>query len=254
VQWIFVILYLANCVVVLALYQCILQRIRRRNATSEPSTTAATAVWSWRIAAALTCLSKRIHSIFVLRLFNDAPAMFLLHISVYLFACRDAWFFGCVFFSLAVSIKMNVLLFAPGLLLLLLQSSRSLFGTAQRLAVCAGIQLVLGWPFLSTYPISYIKKAFEFDRVFFFKWTVNWKFLPEEIFVSKKWALLLLAGHLGTLAWLARKWWKASVEQRGLERTTRGTSTRCLCFIGWHLKRAKKGRRQMHCRGCSRVE
>jgi alpha-1,3-mannosyltransferase len=35
--------------------------------------------------------------------------------------------------------------------------------------------LVLGAPFLLTYPQSYIRKAFELDRVFFYKWTVNWK-------------------------------------------------------------------------------
>mmetsp|Transcript_36312 Transcript_36312/g.61903 ORF Transcript_36312/g.61903 Transcript_36312/m.61903 type:complete len:301 (+) Transcript_36312:1-903(+) len=167
----------------------------------------------------ITCLSKRIHSIFVLRLFNDAPAMILLHLSMYLFACCDAWAWGCAVFSLAVSIKMNVLLFAPGLLLLLLQKNQSILGTMQHLSICAGVQLVLGWPFLSTYPISYIKKAFEFDRVFFFKWTVNWKFLPEDLFISKSWALLLLLCHLGSLASLATKWWKASISQRGRSKT-----------------------------------
>eukprot|EP00567_Pseudictyota_dubia_P012719 CAMPEP_0197458078 /NCGR_PEP_ID=MMETSP1175-20131217/47671_1 /TAXON_ID=1003142 /ORGANISM="Triceratium dubium, Strain CCMP147" /LENGTH=78 /DNA_ID=CAMNT_0042992605 /DNA_START=27 /DNA_END=260 /DNA_ORIENTATION=+ len=72
-------------------------------------------VWFLRLAMVLLCLSKRIHSIFVLRLFNDCPAMLLLYVSVYLFALNK-WRTGCIFFSLAVSIKMNVLLFAPGLL------------------------------------------------------------------------------------------------------------------------------------------
>ena len=122
----------------------------------------------------VTCLSKRIHSIFVLRLFNDGPCMILCYISVLLFA-KSYWRFGCVFFSLAVSIKMNVLLFAPGLLLLLLQSSPGIWETITCLGICASIQLVLGAPFLLTHPVSYIRKAFEFDRVFFYKWTVNWK-------------------------------------------------------------------------------
>ena len=134
---------------------------------------------------------------------------------MYLFACCDAWTLGCVVFSLAVSIKMNVLLFAPGLFLLLLQKNQSLLGTIRHLSVCASVQLALGWPFLTTYPISYVKKAFEFDRVFFFMWTVNWKFLPEEMFVSKPWALVLLLCHLGTLALLAKKWWAASLSQKG---------------------------------------
>ena len=122
----------------------------------------------------LSCLSKRVHSIFILRLFNDAPAMFLLYVSIHLFT-MSRWRIGCVFFSLAVSIKMNVLLFAPGLLLLLLQSSKNWVGVFHCLGICAGIQIILGTPFLTTYPVSYIRKAFELDRVFTFKWTVNWK-------------------------------------------------------------------------------
>jgi alpha-1,3-mannosyltransferase len=212
IQWVFVVCYVFNCMVVLALYQKVLQRLRQQGMQSS---TSIAMVWCWRIGMGLTCLSKRIHSIFVLRLFNDAPSMILLHVSMYLFACCDAWTLGCVVFSLAVSIKMNVLLFAPGLLLLLLQKNQSLLGTIRHLSVCASVQLALGWPFLTTYPISYVKKAFEFDRVFFFMWTVNWKFLPEEMFVSKPWALVLLLCHLGTLALLAKKWWAASLSQKG---------------------------------------
>mmetsp|Transcript_17998 Transcript_17998/g.29475 ORF Transcript_17998/g.29475 Transcript_17998/m.29475 type:complete len:456 (+) Transcript_17998:333-1700(+) len=212
IQWVFVILYAINSAVVLMLYNAVLQRMRQQQSTQSST---ATIVWCWRIAMGITCLSKRVHSIFVLRLFNDAPAMLLLHISMYLFACCDSWALGCVVFSLAVSIKMNVLLFAPGLLLLLLQKNQSLLGTIRHLSICASLQLLLGWPFLTTYPISYIKKAFEFDRVFFFKWTVNWKFLPEEIFTSKPWALLLLTCHLGVLGMLANKWWRSAISQLG---------------------------------------
>ena len=210
-QWIFVLLYVINSSVVLMLYNAVLQRMRQENAQSNTTTM----VWCWRMSMGLTCLSKRIHSIFVLRLFNDAPAMILLHISMYLFACCDSWALGCAVFSLAVSIKMNILLFAPGLLVLLLQKNQSLLGTTQHLSICAITQVILGWPFLTTYPVSYIKKAFEFDRVFFFKWTVNWKFLPEEIFTSKPWALTLLTCHLGVLGLLANKWWQSAMSQLG---------------------------------------
>ena len=217
-QWVFFGLYLVNCALVLVMFQTVLkitrQQYQKMN-NSQPSML----VWAWRVAMCITCLSKRIHSIFVLRLFNDAPAMLLLHLSMYLFACCDAWALGCVVFSLAVSIKMNVLLFAPGLLLLLLQRNGSLVGTIRHLSICAIVQIILGWPFLSTYPISYIKKAFEFDRVFFHQWTVNWKCLSEELFVSKKWALVLLLCHLGMLGLLAQKWWTESVAQRGIAAT-----------------------------------
>jgi alpha-1,3-mannosyltransferase len=219
IQWVFCVFYLLNSVIVLSLYQSVLLRIRQTHDINQQPSRKTIAVWSWRIAMGITCLSKRLHSIFVLRLFNDAPAIMMLHLSMFLFACCDAWSLGCVVFSLAVSIKMNILLFAPGLLLLLLQKNQSILGTIKHLSTCALVQLIIGWPFISTYPVSYIKKAFEFDRVFFYKWTVNWKFLPEELFVSKIWASLLLICHLGTLVLLVIKWCSASNKQRGAAKT-----------------------------------
>ena len=171
-QYIFCGLYICNAAIVLTIYTILgrtMQSFISNNSMQYYHT-----VWSWRIAMTVTCLSKRIHSIFVLRLFNDGPCMILFYASALLFA-KSYWRTGCVFFSLAVSIKMNVLLFAPGLLLLLLQSSPSITETILCLGICAALQIVLGAPFLSTYPVSYIRKAFEFDRVFFYKWTVNWK-------------------------------------------------------------------------------
>lgn len=219
IQWVFFGFYLLNSLIVLMIYHSVLLQIRQRHHLNQQPSLTTIDVWNWRMSMGITCVSKRLHSIFVLRLFNDAPAMMLLHLSIFLFACCDAWSFGCLVFSLAVSIKMNILLFAPGLLLLLLQKNQSLHGTIQHLSICAMVQLILGWPFFSTYPVSYIKKAFEFDRVFFYKWTVNWKFLPEELFVSKTWAVLLLVFHFGTLFILALKWWSASIQQRGPAKT-----------------------------------
>jgi Gpi18-like mannosyltransferase len=100
--------------------------------------------------------------------------MLLLYLSIWFFA-NSSWRVGCFVFSLAVSIKMNILLFAPGLLLLLLQFPPHIGETIVCLGICAAVQLVLGAPFLLSFPESYIRKAFEFDRVFFYKWTVNWK-------------------------------------------------------------------------------
>lgn len=124
----------------------------------------------------LCCCSKRLHSIFLLRLFNEGPTMVLLYLSIWFFI-NNHWNSGCCAFSYAVSIKMNVLLFAPGLLLLLIQQCQGNYLLVlQRLFInCALPQLILGAPFLLTYPESYLRKAFELDRVFFYKWTVNWK-------------------------------------------------------------------------------
>ncbi len=41
--------------------------------------------------------------------------------------------------------------------------------------------------------------------MFFFKWTVNWKFLDEEFFVSKSWAAILLVLHFTALGVLVFK-------------------------------------------------
>ena len=122
------------------------------------------------------------------------------------FFANNYWKVGCFVFSLSVSIKMNVLLFAPGLLLLLLQVNEDLFDTTVHLAICGLTQVFLGAPFLFSYPESYLRKAFEFDRVFFYKWTVNWKFLDEPTFVSKPLSILLLVCHLSTLAYFAVQW------------------------------------------------
>uniref|UniRef100_A0AAV1UWW6 dolichyl-P-Man:Man5GlcNAc2-PP-dolichol alpha-1,3-mannosyltransferase n=1 Tax=Peronospora matthiolae TaxID=2874970 RepID=A0AAV1UWW6_9STRA len=145
-------------------------------------------------ATVFLCISKRLHSIFMLRMFNDGVAMMLLFLAVYLFA-RQRWRWGCALFSLAVSVKMNVLLFAPALFFLLLQSC-GILRTAWYLLVCAAIQIALGYPFLKHNWWGYVNQAFDLSRVFTFKWTVNWRFLDEETFVSGGFALLLLLGHL----------------------------------------------------------
>ncbi len=188
-QLIFVALYLFHTGIVLYLYSLPTTRyIPTKLQTTKQQQQLQTAheVWSWRLAMVLCILSKRMHSIYLLRLFNDGPAMILCYLAIAFFA-KSRWNIGCVFFSLAVSIKMNVLLFAPGLLLLLLQAHPTLYGTATCLFICASIQLILGAPFLLSHPISYIRKAFEFDRVFFYKWTVNWKvmtFPPQKLYTT----------------------------------------------------------------------
>jgi alpha-1,3-mannosyltransferase len=149
-------------------------------------------------AICLISVSKRIHSIFLLRCFNDGIAMLLLYVAVLLFL-SNRWSLGCFAFSAAVSIKMNVLLFAPGLLLLLWQRF-GFFGAIPKLAICASLQLLLGAPFLLTFPQQYIHGAFDFGRVFQYVWTVNLRFLPEPVFVSKQLALGLLATQLVILA------------------------------------------------------
>eukprot|EP00903_Cladosiphon_okamuranus_P014457 g13413.t1 len=152
----------------------------------------------------LVCTSRRVHSIFVLRLFNDGVAMWLLYAAVYLFIL-NRWRLGCLTYSLAVGVKMNILLFAPGLLLLLLQAN-GVLGTAACLTICAGVQLLLGAPFLLHHPVAYVSRSFELGRVFKFEWTVNFKFLSETAFVSPVLSIVLLLLTVATLSLFASKW------------------------------------------------
>ncbi|XP_067945552.1 dol-P-Man:Man(5)GlcNAc(2)-PP-Dol alpha-1,3-mannosyltransferase-like [Watersipora subatra] len=145
----------------------------------------------------ICAISYRVHSIYVLRLFNDPVAMIFLYSAVNCFL-YDRWLAGCVLYSLGVSVKMNILLFAPGLLVLLLKR-HNLSTTFLLLSVCALIQVSLGAPFLIENPVGYIMGAFNLGRQFLFKWTVNWRFLSEEIFGSRYFHVSLLAGHLTTL-------------------------------------------------------
>uniref|UniRef100_A0A672RU66 Dol-P-Man:Man(5)GlcNAc(2)-PP-Dol alpha-1,3-mannosyltransferase n=1 Tax=Sinocyclocheilus grahami TaxID=75366 RepID=A0A672RU66_SINGR len=154
------------------------------------------------------CASYRIHSIFVLRLFNDPVAMMLLFGAINLFL-DGRWTLGCALYSLAVSVKMNVLLFAPGLLFLLL-CEFGLWKTLPKLTLCAVIQLVLGLPFLLVNPVGYFSQAFDLGRQFLFKWTVNWRFLPEDVFLSRYFHLALLLAHITTLVLFVLKRWKRS--------------------------------------------
>lgn len=195
-QIVFLGFYVATQATVMVLYTMILRQIRESSSSKGSSIQASHQVWSFRIAMGCLCLSKRFHSIFLLRLFNDGPTMLVAYLSFWCFMNKK-WNIGCFLFSVAVSLKMNVLLFAPGLLYLLIQASPAM--TIPRLAICGVTQLVLGAPFLLRHPVSYLRKAFELDRQFFFKWTVNLKFLPEEWFLSKQWAIFLLLSHLGLL-------------------------------------------------------
>ncbi|XP_078439785.1 asparagine-linked glycosylation 3 [Wolffia australiana] len=156
-------------------------------------------------AFSLLCLSKRIHSIFVLRLFNDCFATTLLHSAIALLF-YEHWYLGLIIFSAAVSVKMNVLLYAPPLFLLLLKRL-SLKGVITSLLGAALVQLLSGLPFLLSHPVAYISRAYNLGRIFVHFWSVNFKFVPGDIFVSKTFAVFLLVGHLTLLGLFCHKKW-----------------------------------------------
>ena len=74
----------------------------------------------WLLATLV--LSKRLHSIFLLRLFNDALATLGLWIAIYSFQ-RRKWFIGAISWCLALGVKMTLLLAAPAIGAILLQGA-----------------------------------------------------------------------------------------------------------------------------------
>ena len=143
------------------------------------------------------CCSYRIHSIFVLRLFNDPVAMLLFYAAVNLFL-DSKWSLASLLYSTAVSVKMNILLFAPAILLMYL-TCLGPKGTLIQLTICACVQILLGIPFILTNPVAYIRGAFDFGRVFLYEWTVNWRFLPEDTFTNSYFHVILLTLHVTLL-------------------------------------------------------
>lgn len=138
--------------------------------------------------------SYRIHSIHVLRLFNDPIAVLLLYVALNFFM-ESRWNLGSVFYSLGVSVKMNILLYAPALFFFYL-INLGIKNAMVQLAICGVIQLVLGLPFLIVNPVNYIKGSFDFGRVFNHTWTVNYRFLDVETFENCCFHLTLLALHV----------------------------------------------------------
>eukprot|EP00803_Ostreobium_quekettii_P007560 evm.model.scf_1127.2 EVM.evm.TU.scf_1127.2 scf_1127:18716-23506(-) len=167
-------------------------------------------------ALVLLCLSKRLHSIFILRMFNDCVAMMIAYLALLLLMeNRPRW--SILAFSAAVSVKMNVLLMAPPVLVVMMQA-HSMATVAQGAGLGLLLQLFLAAPFLQVAPASYLSRAFELSRVFMYKWTVNLKFLPESVFLSKQLAVGLLVTHLAVLLIFAHS--KFTQGSGGLAETT----------------------------------
>ncbi|CAH8501739.1 unnamed protein product [Schistosoma turkestanicum] len=139
-------------------------------------------------------VSYRVHSIYLLRLFNDPVAMLFLYASVNALL-YNRFTVGSILFSLGVSVKMNILLFFPGFLTVLVWH-KGILETIGHLCECSVVQLVIGTPFLFHNPWAYVSSAFNFGRQFMYTWTVNWRFLPESVFLDRRFHMILLILHL----------------------------------------------------------
>lgn len=154
----------------------------------------------------------------MLRLFNDTIAVLFLYLSLNLLI-KSKWYLTSLFYSIAVSVKMNILLFAPALLFTYI-ANLGIVGTIKQLTVCALVQIALGAPFLYGNWFAYIKGSFDLQRVFEHKWTVNYRFLPIDIFENKIFHLSLLIFHVILLSFFMyklRKYFSSYAKLKGIE-------------------------------------
>lgn len=154
-------------------------------------------------------LSKRLHSIFMLRCFNDGFAVFALWLAIYMYQ-RRMWTLGSMAYSFGIGIKMSLLLALPavGVVLFL---ARGVQGSLKQAWLMAQLQIVFALPFVSKSAYAYLSRAFEFSRQFLFKWTVNWRFVGEDRFLSREFSIALLVGHVSFLIlFILTRWIRVS--------------------------------------------
>jgi alpha-1,3-mannosyltransferase len=153
----------------------------------------------------LLILSKRLHSIFLLRLFNDCFAVLFFWTAVYGFQ-RRMWTLGSLAYTFGLGVKMSLLLALPaiGVILFLARGVRA---SLTQLWLMCQVQIILALPFLSANAKGYLGRAFELSRQFLFKWTVNWRFIGEDTFLSREFSIALLVGHVSALALFVTTRW-----------------------------------------------
>ncbi|KAG7092366.1 hypothetical protein E1B28_008725 [Marasmius oreades] len=142
-------------------------------------------------------LSKRLHSIYILRLFNDCWSVVLMQCAILAF--QNAWDdTGVLLYAATLSIKMSILLYLPGVIVILVKR-KGLIYTIRKLVTIAGIQAAIALPFMQENWRAYLRSAFDLSRVFLYKWTVNWRMIPETVFLHPSWTKALLIGHVSVL-------------------------------------------------------
>ncbi|KAK9450035.1 ALG3 protein-domain-containing protein [Limtongia smithiae] len=156
----------------------------------------------------LVILSKRLHSIYILRLFNDGFVTLISYLAISLWQ-GQYWLMGSLVYSAAIGVKMNALLYLPAVGIILLQSLGPKIFRA--FLYMLQVQIFIAYPFSSKFFLSYVTRAFQFNRVFIYKWTVNWRFIDETVFLSPEFAQTLLVIQGVLLAWfMFTRWIKPS--------------------------------------------
>ena len=157
-------------------------------------------------AALVLAASRQLHRLYVLRLGDDCWATLLVHGALLLLA-HDRWAAGTALYCAAAGVSLSVLHYLPGLVCLLVQR-RGLARAAACLAAACAAQLAAAAPFLAAQPAHYLAAVFDVARRLPHVLSVNWRFVPPSLVLSRGFAAALNACHAFLLAYLAlRRWW-----------------------------------------------
>ncbi len=118
---------------------------------------------------------------------------------------------GSMAYSWGLGIKMSLLLALPAIGFVLFLG-RGVGPSFKQAWLMAQLQVVIAFPFLSNLT-GYLSRAFEFSRQFLFKWTVNWRFVGEDVFLSREFSASLLVGHVSALILFAITRWLRPAEK-----------------------------------------
>jgi alpha-1,3-mannosyltransferase len=153
----------------------------------------------------LCVLSKRVHSIFMLRLFNDGLAQLMLYMSL-LLLLQGKHTRASIIYSCSIGMKLQPLFYCPafGLCLVLAGGWSHLL-----LHVCLMllVQVVGALPFLLANPLAYVSRAFGGPGALQKAWSVNWKCVPSDVFFHPYFPVVLACSTLMCLAWFAHFRW-----------------------------------------------
>jgi alpha-1,3-mannosyltransferase len=119
-------------------------------------------------------------------------------------------------YSWGLGIKMSLLLALPAIGVILFLA-RGVQASLKQAWLMAQLQIVIAFPFLPANAMGYLTKAFEFSRQFLFKWTVNWRFVGEDVFLSREFSVSLIMGHISALALFATTRWLRPAEKPIME-------------------------------------
>ena len=155
---------------------------------------------------AVWALNTRLVENWARGLFAESFNVTLTYIAIYLFQ-KQQQFAGIIFIGLALTYKMNVLLYIPAVYYLT-SLSRNIYVGTFYLAIIVSMSFIFAIPFLTEYRDDYMKTAFNFSRKFSIHSSVLYYWLiPKPIFNSSIFGAFLLSGHIGGLIYVLFTRW-----------------------------------------------